>query len=312
MRISRLLLYALITLAMALVGLYIYKFHNPKVLIPIRGEFIKVDGVKLYIASAGEGVPLLLLHGFPYHADTWAGLMRQPWPGRRLIALDFPGSGMSEKLLDHPMSPEGLALTVKLFLDRLGIEEIDVVGHDLGGGVAMILASAYPKLVRRVVLIAPDSSAGSAADQMGWWWRVPGMGEAWASIALGRGLIRRVVRQAWSQDSQGWMEDVERYYRPLETAGGRVSFLNLNRGRAGFNYTPYEERFQAKTLIIWGGADRVVRPGSGSILARRLQAELKLLPKAGHLPQEEAAETVGEWIREFAPPVPTAAKPTRE
>jgi pimeloyl-ACP methyl ester carboxylesterase len=300
MRWIRTTLYGFIFLAAALAALYFYQFYNPKALIPLRGEFVKVDNARLYVTVSGEGRPVLLLHGFPLHSDSYNKLARCPFPGCRLITLDFPGAGLSDKNSERPIQPDNLALTVKLFLDQAGIEKVDVVGHDLGGGVAMVLASLYPQLVQHLILIAPDSSAGDASTSLGWWWRMPGAGEAWASLWLGRGLIRDLLRQAWPESSQGWMEDVERYARPLDTAGGRQGFLNLNRGRNGFNYLPYEERLQQETLVIWGGADRVTPVACSQALAKIFpKAQFRVLPGVGHLPQEEAPEEVGRLINAF-------------
>lgn len=279
---------------------YLGRFHSTEVILPVRGEYLTIAGRKLYINVRGEGRNILLLHGFPYNSDSFNGLIAQPWPGCRLITLDFPGLGLSEKPAGQPIGPDDLALTVKLVMDKLEIEEVDIVGHDLGGGVAVICAALYPKRVKSLVLIAPDSSAGMAGTSLGPWWSMPAVGEAWAVIRLGRSFIRSMLKKACAPESPDWSRWVERYYRSLNTKHGRQGFLSLNRGRYPFEYLSYEEQLRVRTLIIWGEKDRIVPMAAGEKIVRKpSQARLEIIPGAGHLPQEEAPEKVHRIIKEF-------------
>jgi pimeloyl-ACP methyl ester carboxylesterase len=292
----------LVLLALAAIavwtGLYFWRFHTGKPLYPVQGEFIKVEQTAVYVLVRGEGPgpAVLFLAGFPYHSDAFFSLASRPLPGHRYITLDFPGLGWSEKKLTQPLTPADLALLVKLALDKLEIQEVVLVGHDLGGGVALVCASLFPQLVKGLVLIAPDSSYGSSADTLGWWWRVPLVSEAWAALFLDRGFIRRLLRQAWAPESEG----LEKYLRPLEMPNGRSSFLQLHRGRAGFDYRPYEERLNCPALVVWGEKDRVLASAQGQKLVRNLsQARWVLLPGLGHLPQEEAPDQLVPLLEEF-------------
>ncbi len=281
-------------------GFYLQRFHNPRAIFPIRGEFYPVNGKRIYADSFGSGRTLVLLHGFPYHSAAYQALTTAAWPGTRLLLIDFPGLGLSDKTGAGDVSPEGLALDVKLLLDRLGIENIDLIGHDLGGGVAMVLAASYPRLVQHLILIAPDCSAGRSVDTLGWWWRWPVLGEAWASLFLGRDFIRRLLVRAWPAGHAGWEKFVEQYYRPLNTAGGRAGFLRVLRACTQFRYLAYEERLQVPTLVLWGEEDRVVPPINGRYLADNIPgAKLEILPGVGHLPLETAPRLVLKAVRTF-------------
>ncbi len=279
---------------------YLGRFHSKEIILPVRGEYITIAGRKLYINVRGEGRNILLLHGFPYNSDSFNGLTARPWPGYRLITFDFPGLGISEKPAGRPIGPDDLALTVKLLMDKLEIKEVDIIGHDLGGGVAIICAARYPQMVKSLVLIAPDSSVGMAGTSLGIWWRTPAVGETWAVIRLGRSFIRSMLKKACAPGSSDWKRWVERYYRSLNTRCGRQGFLNLNRGRYPFEYLPYEEQLRVRTLIIWGEKDRIVPIDAGEKIVRKLhQARLEIIPEAGHLPQEEAPEKVYGIIKDF-------------
>ncbi len=279
---------------------YLGRFHSTEVILPVRGEYLTIADRKLYINARGEGRNVLLLHGFPYNSESFNGLTAQPWSGCRLITFDFPGLGLSQKSAGRPIRPDDLALTVKLIMDKLEIKEVDIIGHDLGGGVAVICAAQYPQMVKSLVLIAPDSSAGMAGTSLGPWWRMPAVGEAWAVIRLGRGFIRSMLKMACAPESSDPSRWVERYYRSLNTRHGRQGFLNLNRGRYPFEYLPYEEQLEVRTLIIWGEKDRIVPMAAGEKIVRKLrQARLEIVPGAGHLLQQEAPEKVYEIIKDF-------------
>lgn len=294
-------------------GLYFWRFHTGKPVYPVQGEFVKIEQNGLYVLARGEGrgPAVLFLSGFPYHSDSFFSLASRPFPGYRFVTLDFPGLGWSEKKITRPLTPADLALQVKLVLDKLEIQEVVLVGHDLGGGVALVCASLFPQMVKELILIAPDSSYGSAADTLGWWWRAPFVSEAWAALFLDRGFIRKLLRRAWPSGSEGWHDSVEKYLRPLEMPNGRQCFLLLHRGRSGFDYRPYEERLACPAVILWGEKDRVLGSAQGEKLARSLsQARFVLLPGLGHLPQEEAPDRLYPLLEELLlRPERTLAKP---
>ncbi|MBN1596087.1 alpha/beta hydrolase [candidate division FCPU426 bacterium] len=290
-----------VMLAVVAVGtMYLFRFHSSRAFIPVSGEYINIENTKLYVSLRGEGQPVLFLHGFPYYSDAFTEVISRPLPGYQCITLDFPGAGFSEKKIKPASSPDDLALMVKLLLDRLDVKQIDLVGHDLGGGVAMVFAASYPQMVRRLVLIAPDSSVGTAAACLHAAWHWPFVGELWAALRLDRGFIRDLLEKSWSPGSTAWNQYVERYTRPLNTEQGRNGFLSLHRGRIGFDYLPHEERLQGNCLLIWGEKDQITPSAAGERLMQRInRCQLQVIPGVGHLPHEEAPEEVHRRIRDF-------------
>ncbi|MEW6516151.1 MAG: alpha/beta fold hydrolase [candidate division FCPU426 bacterium] len=302
MSLQRWLILAILVIVAAWSGMYFWRFYNGKALYPVQGEYVKVEQNGLYVLVRGEGrgPAVLFLSGFPYHSESFFALASRPPAGYRFITLDFPGLGWSEKKVTQPLTPADMALQVKLALDKLEIQEVILVGHDLGGGVALVCASMFPQLVKGLMLIAPDSSCGSAAEAMGWWWGVPWISEAWASLFLDRGFIRRLLSRSWTPGSDTWHAAVEKYVRPLEMPNGRISFLLLHRGRLGFDYRPYEERLGCPVTVLWGEKDRILPASLGGKLVQGLnQARFTPLPGLGHMPQEEAPDQVYPLLEEF-------------
>ena len=114
--------------------------------------------------GSGEGAPVLLLHGFGADLNTW--MFNQPVlaEGRRVLALDLPGHGGSRRDVG---AGDGAALSqaVEGFLTALDLGPLHLVGHSMGGAIAVLLAARRPDLVRTLTLIAPAGSR--PGDQRG-------------------------------------------------------------------------------------------------------------------------------------------------
>ncbi len=280
--------------------LYVWRFVRYTVSAPVRGEYLTVDNQSLYITDQGSGKPVVFLPGFIFHGDAYFNVVKNPPKGFRYITLDWPGQGYSTRRGDRPSTPVNLALLVKLLADKMELGPITLVGFDLGGGVAMVCAARNPKLVHGLFLIAPDSSEGEASSAMGPWWHWPVVNVLWASYRLDRGFIRDLVHQAWAGDNDQWGRFVERYYQPLDFENGRTNFLAGHLARRQFYYLPYEERLDVKTMILWGGQDRINPPGHGRALTKLLHhATMVTLPGAGHLIQDQMPEKVSQQLLKF-------------
>src|SRR5947209_11944696 len=111
---------------------------------------IDVNGVRLHVAQAGAGPPLLLLHGWPQHWWCWRELIPRLAGARRIIAPDLRGWGWSS-------APPGdyakatFAADVLALLDSEGLDQVDLIGHDWGGYAGFLLELSHPDRIRRMV-----------------------------------------------------------------------------------------------------------------------------------------------------------------
>src|SRR4030042_265658 len=121
------------------------------------GLIRRVDGVDLHYVDAGNGPPLLLLHGLGGSTFGFRRLIPILSPRFRLLALDLKGFGYSERPLDGDYSLTAQARLAKDFLDALNIERAAVLGHSLGGAIAMRLAVDFPERVERLILVSSAS-----------------------------------------------------------------------------------------------------------------------------------------------------------
>jgi pimeloyl-ACP methyl ester carboxylesterase len=123
---------------------------------PPTGKFIEVDGNRIHYVDRGEGRPIVFLHGLGAQLCHFSGpLFGQFGPGYRLIALDRPGSGYSRRARGASGSLSEQARVVRRFIEGLGLERPLVVGHSLGGAVALTLAVEHPGAISGIALLSP-------------------------------------------------------------------------------------------------------------------------------------------------------------
>jgi pimeloyl-ACP methyl ester carboxylesterase len=120
-----------------------------------------VDGMSAQYLEAGAGSPLLLLHGHEQSAASWRWVIPALARTHRVLALSLPGHGGSAPAVGGYAPGRDLAPFVVGFLDILGVGPLDVVGHSVGGAVALRVALADPRRVRTLTLVG---SAGLGRD----------------------------------------------------------------------------------------------------------------------------------------------------
>jgi pimeloyl-ACP methyl ester carboxylesterase len=121
---------------------------------------VTVNGVRLHVAEAGEGPPLILLHGWPQHWWSWRHLIPRLAQDYRVLAPDVRGWGWSEAPRDS-YAKRTFAADVIALLDAEGFDRVKLIGHDWGGYTAFLLALEYPgRIERMVTLDIPPPWAG--------------------------------------------------------------------------------------------------------------------------------------------------------
>jgi pimeloyl-ACP methyl ester carboxylesterase len=230
--------------------------------------------------EGGEGPPLLLVHGFGGAAWNFSELAPLI-PGRRLIIPDLPGHGASSPLPAPTLT--GFADVLAEVVDG----PVDVVGHSLGGVVALRLAERHPSLVRSLVLAAAAGISSSTR---------------WAEITIaltgivqpGRIAGRRVGLVAGSRRLRRLVfEGFEVANADLLTERAVHGFLRgptmhtdaLGAGLALVADDPRQDldRVRCPVLVLWGARDKQVPLEDGFEYARRLGAPLRVIADCGHL-----------------------------
>lgn len=124
--------------------------------LPPTGRFVQVPGARLHVVERGEGPPVLLVHGLSGQlANFDYGMIAPLARDFRVIAVDRPGAGYSTRAPGAPADLRAQADTLAALIDQLGLDQPLVVGHSLGGAIALALATYHPTRVGGLALIAP-------------------------------------------------------------------------------------------------------------------------------------------------------------
>ena len=252
-------------------------------------------GAKIRWFEAGEGPPILLVHGFGGAAWNWTELAPL-LAGRRILIPDLPGHGGSSPLPAPSLA--GFADALAGILD----EPAGVVGHSLGGVVALRLAERRPELVRGLVLAAPagiSSSTRLAEVSLG----LIGV------LRPGRIAARRLDRILRSPRLKAFVFGRFEVANPdLLSERAVRGFLEamplhtdaLGAGLALARDDPRRDldRVQCPALVLFGGRDRQVPLADGFEYARRLRAPLRVIADCGHLLIGERPDIVARVVLE--------------
>jgi pimeloyl-ACP methyl ester carboxylesterase len=227
--------------------------------------------VTLHVAEAGEGPPLVLLHGWPQHWYEWRDLIAPLSRSRRVICPDLRGFGWSDAP-PHGYALEQLARDVAALLDGMGVDEFDLAGHDWGGYVGYLLALTEPRRVRRFLAlnIAPpfggDRLATAAASWRLWYQLAIVAGPLGAATVAGHSPLVEPLRR-WTGAARAWDEPLAEaflsQFREPERVRASVALYRTFLARqlpamAAGRWRRF--RLRARTLALHGLEDRIVRP----------------------------------------------------
>ena len=259
----------------------------------VEPRSIEVAGRRLRYLELGEGVdvPVLLVHGFGADLNTWMFTQPVLAAGRRAVALDLPGHGGSAKEVGAG-DAESLTDAVEGALTALGVEQVHLVGHSMGGAIAALVALRWPGLVSSLTLIA---SAGLGPEING---------------SFIDGFVRAARRRETVEVlgllvhdpalvSRTMVEDVLRYKRfdGVTAALAKIAEAWFGGGRQSLDLTDRIAALAMPVQLIWGREDRIIPVAHTEALAARLPVHI--LDAAGHLPHMEKAGEVNRLIEQF-------------
>ncbi len=258
------------------------------------------NGLTLHalVAGPGQGQKILFLHGLGGSQSTWQVVLGDLVDRYRVGALDLPGHGQSDKPSpgEFDYSVPSLANTIAEGMDALNLSPAIVVGHSLGGAVALHLALERPEFVQGLVLI---NSAGLGKEISG---ELLDLMDQEPGPKTARNLLTLFYEEKrWILD-RGVEEMVQTQLAPgawdAQRAAASTSF---NREGQRLNLSDRLGDVRQPVLLAWGGKDRVIPVAHAFAAAGGLpDALLKLIPASGHVPQVEAASVLAGAIDRFA------------
>ena len=261
----------------------------------VEPRTLSLHGRALNYLEAGSGPVLLLIHGMAGTHETWRAVIEPLAQRHTVIALDLPGHGASEAG-PGDYSLGSLAAGLRDVLIKLGHERATLVGHSLGGGIAMQFAYQFPEITERLVLVSsgglgpevnPVLRAAALPGANLFIAATAGPGRA-AGTALARGLASVGLQP--SAD----VAEIARGYASLADAGRRNAFLATLRavvGTEGQRVDAGDRLYLAEgvpVLIIWGRHDRIIPVAHAERAHEAIpDSRLEIFDGAGHMPQLE-------------------------
>lgn len=130
-----------------------------------KGNYAEVNGLEMYYEVHGTGRPLIVLHGAYMTVDTMGPIVPALAETRQVIAVELQAHGHTADV-DRPLTYEQMADDVAALLRHLGVEQADVFGYSMGGGVALQVAIRHPGLVRKLAAVSATFNSGGAHPEM--------------------------------------------------------------------------------------------------------------------------------------------------
>lgn len=284
-----------------------------------RSEYVRVDGLRIHYIDEGRGETILMLHGNPTWCYLYRNLISDLSRDYRCIALDLPGFGLSDKPAGADYTLRAQAGRIGLFVEKLGLKDITMVGHDIGGIAGLNWAAGHKHLVRRLILL---NTRGAVPAVWGikkyyppwpymalWPLRLPVVGEL---LVQGLNLLQKVVmpiafhdkgsfgavaRKGFGFPYRGWTEKKAHLATVRQVPVWKsdpVYQLLCETGKA-------LKGWEVPTQIIWGMKDPSFAPPVIDELEKLLPNHYPTLriQEAGHFLTEEQPAIVAAGIRGF-------------
>jgi pimeloyl-ACP methyl ester carboxylesterase len=269
---------------------------------------IELHGRRMVYRVAGSGPPVVLIHGMLNSSSHWRSVALDLADEYTVIAPDLIGHGDSAAPRgDYSLGAH--AASIRDLLAAMGIDRASIVGHSLGGGVAMQFFYQFPQRTERLVLIS-SGGLGHEVSPVLRTAALPGI-SALLSLIIHRRLLRALAGSGHRLRERevrlgAYMQALARALRPLESAGARHAFLQTLRAVIdvhGQRVSATDRLYLLEsipTLIVWGERDNTIPLVHG----RRAHAAIPnsrfhTLPRAAHFPHLEDPDGLSEVLRGF-------------
>jgi pimeloyl-ACP methyl ester carboxylesterase len=278
-----------------------------------RKQYVAVGPWRVAYVDAGQGPPVLLLHGCPFHAYEWRDIIPQLTPHHRVIAPDLLGLGDTQvRLTDDYRLPNDVVMVVGL-MDALGIAQADVVGHDHGGATLQLLMKEHPERIRRAVLTNVEAyDQWPSQPEISYLQMVvsPFWGPLFRFALRHSTWVRREVFSIAVHRPAVFTDEVLYAYTRAHTATPErwrrlqrffTWQLDPTHNRVTLDAVDGLRRFAQPTLLLWGRQDE----NFGPHLAERLAGDIpgtvgiEYLEHSAHMPFQEEPERYAAALLRF-------------
>jgi len=264
---------------------------------------LQAGDLELAYRELGSGPPVLLLHGWPTSSFLWRDVMPAIARRNRVLALDLPGFGGSDKPLETRYDFEFFTRAIDGFLAAAGVDRVAIAGHDLGGPIAVRWALDNPERVTHLALLNTllypdfDPSVMEFVTTLA-------NPDTRSELTSAPGL-ESVIRLGLADEASLTNEVLAGVVDPFPDEDSRVALAKAGIELQPDGFADLSRRLSELSVpvrVVYGEQDRVL-PDVAETMARVKrdvpQAEVTAIPTAGHFVQEEAGEEVGDLLAAF-------------
>jgi len=270
----------------------------------IPSKRIYLSGVNVHFVEAGKGPPVLFLHGLGGSWKDWSAVLPAFAAKYRVMAVDFPGFGDSDKP-EVRYSVEWLTEIMEKFIRERKLEGTSLVGHSMGGLVALNLA-ARPNSGVKKLIVTDAVGIGDKAEFLGYAMsrKVLGAETRWESLD---GFLRNEFRAMAddfikNQKPKTAREFFESLKMPITGTPllPMTPSVQMTASIMDCDIRPHLASISQPTLILWGAKDPVAPPQDASFLQKEIKrSRLVLFPDSGHSPMIEHPSRFNEELGKF-------------
>lgn len=260
-----------------------------------------VEDKNIFYLREGAGDPVILLHGITTYSFIWRKIIPLLAKHYDTIAPDLLGCGGSDKPLDEDYSIKNQSEIVAGFIKKLKLNRVHLIAHDIGGGIAQILAVNYPELIKDVTVIntvAYDFWPVQPIVAM----RIPVLRQL-AMATLEFGAFKFMVNRGLFNKKVLTDELMELFWEPMKTPLGRKAFLHFAKCLNNKQLVEIEDKIHSITmpfLIIRGDQDVYLSSEISGKLHQNIKgSKLIKIPNAGHYMMEELPEEIANTLMQF-------------
>src|SRR5215212_8746827 len=272
----------------------------------VEHRFETVDGIRMHYAEAGEGEPVVLLHGWPQHWWMWRDFIGPLAERFRVIVPDLRGHGWSDKPRSSYRKTEFLDDVVAL-LDRLGLERVRFVGHDWGGWTGMLAGLNAPERIERLVVMSiphpwrrrPDPRLLAAALYQ------PVVAGPLGKLVMQRLGFARVVLKAGRSIGSFSDEELDAYDAVMRESGAADATVRIYRTFLLHEAAPWanggfrSDRLTVPTLWLVGERDPLASASDDGYRDHADDMTLEFIPDASHFMPEELPLELRDRVLDF-------------
>jgi pimeloyl-ACP methyl ester carboxylesterase len=261
---------------------------------------VKVGEQSVFVQDSGpkDAPSLVLLHGFGASLQTWDAWADELEKDRRVVRIDVPGFGLSGPAANNDYSDAADVARLLALLDQLGLQQVALGGHSMGGRIAWNFAVAHPERVSHLILVSPDGFPDPNSTSENTYKVSPMLGLM--QFSLPAWALKMGVAPAYGDDSLLTPQVMRRYQDMLRAPGVRSAVIERMRQSRNIDPVPLLQSLKMPVLLVWGEKDAFIPISNAQDYLKVIpQATLVSIPNAGHVVHEEAPMVSVQAVQAF-------------